>query len=129
MEDMPLQDLAVASLSGHPPDRLSPATIERLQTAAALLRKAEKPVRVLRAVAWGPEIAEAFFAGGEKELPKVSYTPLDAAPVHEILAAARALIDGGPEDSRGPVQAWLSRIAEVIGAGADMLAAIGTRIF
>ena len=112
-----------------PPDRLSPATIERLKAAAVLLRKAEKPVRVLRAVAWGPEVAEAFFAAGAKELPIVNYVPLDAAPVHEALRAARALIDGGPEGSRGPVQAWLLRIAEVIGVGADMLAGIGTKEF
>ena len=109
---------------GAPPDRLSPATIARLQEAAILLRRAEKPVRVLRAVAWGPEVAEAFFATGEKELPKVAYTPLDAAPVHETLRAARALIDGD-----GPVQAWLLRIASVIGTGADMLAGIGTKEF
>lgn len=128
MEDAPPHDLAV-SLPGHPPDRLSPATIERLQSAAVLLRKAEKPVRILRAVAWPQETAERFFADGEKELPQVTYTPLDAAPVHEILKAARALIDGGPEDSRGPVQAWLLRIADVIGVGADMLAAIGTKDF
>ncbi len=105
-------------------DHLSLATIARLQTAAGLLRKAEKPVRVLRAVSWGPEVAEAFFAAGEKELPKVTYTPLDAAPVHEALRAARALIDGD-----GPVQAWLLRIADVIGIGADMLAGIGTKEF
>ena len=66
--------------SGPPPDRLSPATIERLIAAAATLRNAEKPVRVLRAVAWGPEVAERFFASGAKELPQVSYTPLDAGP-------------------------------------------------
>ena len=107
-----------------PSDQLSPATIERLQAAAVLLRKAEKPVRVLRAVAWGPEVAATFFAAGAKELPKVSYTPLDAAPVHEALRAARALIDGN-----GPVQAWLLRIADVIGTGADMLAGIGTKEF
>jgi uncharacterized protein (TIGR02421 family) len=105
-------------------DRLSAATIERLQAAAVLLRKAEKPVRVLRAVAWSPDVATAFFAAGGKELPRVSYTPLDAAPVHEVLHAARALIDGD-----GPVQAWLLRIAEVIGTGADMLAGIGTKEF
>ena len=112
------------TLSGPPPDRLSPAVIERLTAAAQLLRKAEKPVRVLRAVAWGPEVAEGFFAAGGKELPKVSYTPLNAAPVHEALAAARALIDGD-----GPVQIWLRRCAEVIGTGADMLAGIGTKQF
>ena len=67
---------------------LSERSIERLTAAATLLRKAEKPVRVLRAVAWGPEVSERFFAAGAKELPKVTYTPLDAAPVHETLAAA-----------------------------------------
>jgi uncharacterized protein (TIGR02421 family) len=107
-----------------PPDRLSPTTIEHLKNAAALLRKAEKPVRVLRAVGWGPDVSERFFAAGEKELPQVSYTPIDAAPIHETLSAARALIDG-----EGPVQQWLLRIADVIGIGADMLAAIGTKEF
>jgi len=106
------------------PDKLSPEVIARLKTAATLLRKAEKPVRVLRAVAWGPEVAEGFFASGEKNLPKVTYTPLDAAPVHETLEAARALIDGD-----GPVQAWLLRIADFIGTGAEMLANIGTKEF
>ncbi|MHB1207189.1 MAG: tyrosine/phenylalanine carboxypeptidase domain-containing protein, partial [Rhodospirillaceae bacterium] len=106
------------------PDRLSGEAVARLTQAASLLRKAERPVRVLRAVAWGPEIAEQFFAGGEKELPQVTYPRMSAAPVHEILAAARALIDGD-----GPVQAWLRRIADVIAVSADMLQALGTKEF
>ena len=81
-------------------------------------------MRVLRAVAWGPEVAQRFFAAKAKELPVVAYTPLAAAPVHEALAAARALIDGS-----GPVQDWLRRCAEVIGQAADMLAGIGTKQF
>lgn len=105
-------------------DRLSPAALARLSTAAGLLRKAEKPVRILRAVAWGPEVAQAFFANGANNLPRVTYTPLDAAPVHEALAAARAQIDGA-----GPVQDWLRRCAETIATAADMLAAIGTKQF
>ena len=44
--------------------------------------------------------------------------------MHEVLAAARALIDGD-----GPVQAWLLRIADVIAVSADMLQAIGTKEF
>jgi uncharacterized protein (TIGR02421 family) len=119
-----MEGSAIPDLAAAPAERLSPAIIEKLKDAAALLRKAEKPVRVLRAVAWGPEVADRFFAAGEKELPQVSYTPLDAAPVHEALTAARALIDGD-----GPVQAWLLRIAGFIGTGADMLAAIGTQEF
>ena len=106
------------------PDRLAPAEVDRLSRAAGLLRRAEKPVRILRAVAWPAGTAERFFAAGARELPQVSYTPLDAAPVHEGVAAARALIDGA-----GPVQDWLRRTADVIAAGADMLAAIGTPDF
>ena len=105
-------------------ETLSARTIERLTAAATILRRAEKPVRVLRAVAWGPEVAERFFAAGAKELPEVSYVPLDAAPVHEALTSARALIDGD-----GPVQAWLRRICDVISISADMLANIGTPAF
>ena len=105
-------------------ERLSPAEVDRLRQAAVALRKAERPVRILRAVAWPAEVAERFFASGERELPQVTYTPLDPRPVHEGVAAARALIDGS-----GPVHDWLLRMADVIGAGADMLSAIGTPAF
>lgn len=105
-------------------ERLAPAEVERLTAAAALLKKAEKPVRILRAVTWGPEVEPAFFAAGERELPRVSYQPLDARPVHEAVAEARAKIDGS-----GPVHAWLRRIADTIDIAADMLAGIGTKEF
>jgi len=105
-------------------ERLSEAEVERLKSAAALLRKAEKPVRILRAVTWGPEVEPAFFAAHEKELPVVTYQPLDAGPVHAAVAEARAKIDGS-----GPVHDWLRRIAEKIDIAADMLAGIGTKEF
>ena len=105
-------------------DTLSGESVKRLTQAATLLRKAERPVRVLRAVSWGPEVAERFFAAGEKELPQIAYPKMSAAPVHEVLAAARALIDGD-----GPVQNWLRRIADVIAISADMLQALGTKEF
>ena len=113
-----------SSLPDLTPDRLSGETVARLTQAAGLLRKAERPVRVLRAVAWGPEVSARFFANGEKEMPQVAYPRMSAAPVHEILAAARVLIDGD-----GPVQAWLRRIADVIAISADMLQALGTKEF
>jgi uncharacterized protein (TIGR02421 family) len=105
-------------------ERLSEAEVERLKTASALLRKAERPVRILRAVTWGPEVEPAFFAAKEKELPVVTYEPLDAAPVHAAVAEARAKIDGS-----GPVHDWLKRIAEKIDVAADMLAGLGTKAF
>src|SRR5262249_44296814 len=67
---------------------------------------------------------ERFFAAGERELPKVTYTPLDPTLVHEGVAAARKLIDGS-----GPVHEWLLRMADAISAGADMLATVGTPAF
>ena len=105
-------------------ERLSLAEVDKLRQAAVLLRKAERPVRILRAVAWGPEVAERFFAQGAKELPQVTYTPLDVAPVREGVAAARALTDG-----TGAVHDWLRRMAGVIETSAQMLGAIGTADF
>jgi len=105
-------------------ERLSEPEVERLRQAAILLRKAERPVRILRAVAWSPEVAERFFAAGERELPQVSYTPLDPRITHEGVAAARALINGS-----GPVHDWLTRLADVIANSADMLAGVGTPAF
>jgi uncharacterized protein (TIGR02421 family) len=107
-----------------PPERLGDTEVDRLRQAAKLLRKAERPVRILRAVAWGPEVAERFFAAGAMELPKVTYTPLDPTPVREGVAAARALVTGS-----SPVHAWLNRVADVIVTGAEMLAALGTKDF
>jgi len=107
-----------------PPEKLGEPEVERLREAARLLRKAERPVRILRAVAWGPEVAEGFFAAGAKELPKVTYTPLDPTPVHEGVAAARVLVKGN-----SPVHVWLNRVADVVATGADMLATLGTPDF
>lgn len=105
-------------------ERLSEAEIDRLKTAAALLRKAERPVRILRAVAWGPEVQKGFFDSKEKELPEVTYQRLDAAPVHAAVAEAKAMIDG-----TGPVHDWLRRTADTIDIAAAMLASLGTKDF
>jgi uncharacterized protein (TIGR02421 family) len=118
-------ELRTAEIPLPPPaERLGPAEVDRLSQAAKLLRKAERPVRILRAVAWGPEVAEQFMAAGGRELPKVTYTSLDPNPVREAVTAARALIDGA-----GPVHDWLRRVADVTETGAAMLAAIGTPEF
>ncbi|MBL8643200.1 MAG: DUF1704 domain-containing protein [Rhodospirillaceae bacterium] len=105
-------------------EKLSEAEVERLQAAASLLRKAEKPVRILRAVAWPPEAQSRFFEAGETELPEVTYQPLDAAPVREAVADAKAKIDGS-----SPVHDWLRRTADTIDVAAAMLAGIGTKEF
>jgi uncharacterized protein (TIGR02421 family) len=97
---------------------------ERLTQAAALLRKAERGVRVLRTVSWPPHVAALFFERGARRLPEVEYTAPDPAPAMADLEAARALIEGS-----SPVHAWLERVAGAIASGAAMLAAVGTRDF
>ena len=81
-------------------------------------------MRVLRTVAWPPEVADRFLAGGGRELPSVQYERPDPGPVLADVAAARRLIDGS-----SPVHAWLTRVADAIATGARMLAATGTAEF
>ncbi|QDU83004.1 hypothetical protein Pla163_00990 [Planctomycetes bacterium Pla163] len=92
---------------------------ERLTRATSLLRLAESKVRILRSIAWSPEVKERFFADGARELPRVSYPSFDAAPVHAQLAEARALIDFEPV-----IDAWLGRTADAIATSADLLASV-----
>src|SRR5262245_56502612 len=47
------------------------------------LVEAQRPIRVLDAVKWGPEVERAFFAAGARELPPVTpatYRPLPFDP-------------------------------------------------
>ena len=97
---------------------------ERLSQAAHLLRKAERGVRVLRSIAWPPEVAIRFFEAGARELPVVDYAVSDPQPVLADVEAARALIDGS-----SPVHRWLRKVADSIATGSRMLAAIGTPDF
>jgi uncharacterized protein (TIGR02421 family) len=94
---------------------------ERLSQAAHLLRKAERGVRVLRSIAWPPEVASRFFESGARELPEVVYPVSDPQPVLADVEAARGLIDGS-----SPVHRWLRKVADSIATGSRMLAAIGT---
>jgi uncharacterized protein (TIGR02421 family) len=95
---------------------------ERVRRATRLLRDAEKPVRVLRTIAWPASVRERFFARGARELPEVEYEKLDIGRTLEAVTAARALL-GGHE----VIDDWLRRQADAIERGARMLAAAGTR--
>src|SRR5687768_845100 len=52
------------------PGLLGEAERARLIQAAQLLRRAERGVRVLRTIAWPPEVAVGFFAAQARELPR-----------------------------------------------------------
>lgn len=95
---------------------------DRIRRLAGLLKEAERPIRVLRTVAWPPEVRERFFAAGARELPRVEYERPEVAGSTERLAEVRRALDPA-----APVDAWLARVADKVALSADMLAGVGTR--
>jgi uncharacterized protein (TIGR02421 family) len=94
---------------------------ERIRSIAQLLYGACRPLRILRAIAWAPEVKEAFHASGGRELPQVTYGPFDPNPCIEAVREARRRIV--PVTT---IDLWLDRHAQAIELGARMLAAVGT---
>jgi uncharacterized protein (TIGR02421 family) len=97
---------------------------ERIQRAAAALREAERPLRILGLLAWPLEIRERFFSGGARRLPEVSYPAVDTAAVETALADARPLIARS-----GPARVWLERTADRLHTASRMVHHIGRRAF
>ncbi|MDA0305227.1 MAG: flavohemoglobin expression-modulating QEGLA motif protein [Proteobacteria bacterium] len=97
---------------------------DRITEACAILRAAERPVRILRSISWPPEVAVTFFAKGAREMPEIDYTPIDPSPVTEGVEKARRLAVGS-----SPAHAWLQRVAAAISTAARMIAAVGTPDF
>ena len=107
-----------------PANLFSESQEERLTEVATILREAERPVRILRGIAWPPEAETEFFAGGCSKPPTVHYSVIDPRHTLDGVAAARALIDGDT-----PVHDWLRQVARSIEYAARMMSAVGTRGF
>ena len=97
---------------------------DRIRQTARLLYEASRSIRILRTIAWPSEVKEEFFAQNAKELPQVSYTPLDPAPVLDLVRDARRFIV-----PMSAIDLWLERQADGIERGARMLASVGTPAF
>ncbi len=97
---------------------------ERIRAVTRLLHQACKPIRILRAIDWAPEVKESFLAGGSRELPQVTYPSFDPTPSIELVREARRQIV--PFTT---IDMWLERHAQSIELGARMLAAVGTPSF
>ncbi len=93
----------------------------RICAVAGLLHTACQPLRILRTLAWEPEVKEIFLTQGGRELPQVSYPAFDPAPSIALLREARRQIV--PVTT---IDLWLDRQANAIELGARMLAAVGT---
>jgi uncharacterized protein (TIGR02421 family) len=97
---------------------------ERLRLACRVLREAEKPVRIMRALLWPPEVREKFFAQRARELPVIEYPSFDPRPTIDAIRTVRRM-------ARSPssIDQWLARLADSIESGALMLATLGTDEF
>ena len=100
---------------------LSPKIYQQASAAAKLLKQAERKIRILRTVAWAPEIGDQFLANGCEVLPDVSYPQFDGAPIREVLAKAARLSTGAH-----PVLKWLNRTAHKLELATHMLDGMGT---
>lgn len=101
-----------------------PPVAGRITRAAAALREAEQPLRILGLLAWPLSVRERFFARGARELPEVDYPRVDTAALDEALSRARPLIA-----ESGPAREWLERIEQKLALAGGMLKSIGTRDF
>lgn len=87
---------------------------------------AQRPIRVLRAINWGPQVHERFFRRGARELPRPEYPALgfDPGAKEKELRAIRRQIRG-----RNPVEELLRRKCDEFALTVQLLAARGTRRF
>jgi uncharacterized protein (TIGR02421 family) len=100
--------------------------LERLKRAAGEIAEAQRPVRILRAVAWPDRVKEEFFAGGGRELPRPEYEPprFDVAATAGRLREIAAWFPGEGDLDRLVRETCLS-----YATAAEMLGAVGTRRF
>jgi uncharacterized protein (TIGR02421 family) len=103
---------------------LSPKSYARAVETAALIRAAEKPIRILRSLSWDPEIGRSFVKTGATQLPIVEYPAFDGSQSREFIAKARAIGQGDH-----PVFEWLMRIADKLEIAVAMLENTGKPAF
>jgi uncharacterized protein (TIGR02421 family) len=99
---------------------------EYLRRISDQILLAQRPIRVLRAINWGPEVHARFFRHGAKELPRPEYPPLefDPAEKQKELRAIRRQIRG-----KNALEGLLRRRCDEFIALAQLLAARGTKRF
>ena len=104
---------------------LSPRTVDLLRDVSAQILDAQRPIRVLRILAWGDEVERAFFAGKGRELPRPAYrVPPEVAEAGTRFRALKALVTG-----ESAIELFLRDTCDGFATAARMLAAVGTRDF
>jgi uncharacterized protein (TIGR02421 family) len=104
---------------------LSPRSLELLRDTSAQILEAQRPIRVLRALAWDEKVEQAFFAAKGNELPRPEYhIPAEVAGAGDRFRALKQQVTGG-----GAIETFLRDTCDSFATAARMLASVGTKDF
>jgi uncharacterized protein (TIGR02421 family) len=104
---------------------LSTKTLELLRSVSAEILEAQRPLRVLRSLAWTDDAEHAFFASGARELPKPVYRlPPGVAEAGERFRTLRTALAG-----TGAIETFLRETCDAFSTASRMLLAVGTKDF
>jgi uncharacterized protein (TIGR02421 family) len=104
---------------------VSPRLIELLREASAEIVDAGRPVRVLRALAWGEEVERQFFAAKGRELPRPTYRiSADLGASLERFRALASRLSGQSE-----IERFLRDTCAAMATATRMLGSVGTKQF
>ena len=104
---------------------ISESLVNLMREASAEIFDAQRPIRILRSIAWTLETEKVFFAAGARELPRPEYRIApEVAPALERLRALQARLTGDNE-----VERFLRDTAGTLGTAARMLLAVGSKDF
>jgi uncharacterized protein (TIGR02421 family) len=100
-------------------------TLELLRSVSAEILDAQRPLRVLRSVAWTDEAERAFFASGARELPRPEYRIApEVAESGERFRVLKTALAGG-----GAIETFLRETCDAFSTASRMLLAVGTKDF
>jgi uncharacterized protein (TIGR02421 family) len=104
---------------------LSERLAQLLRDASGEILEAQRPIRVLRSLAWSDEVERDFFAAGATELPRPVYKVSPDLPGSvDRFRALAARLDGDSE-----VERFLRDTSNSMAIAARMLMAVGTKDF
>lgn len=104
---------------------VSQRMIERLRSVSTEIAEAQRPIRVLRTLAWPEELERHFLAQKVKEMPRPVYKVApEVAASGERFRALAAGLDGDNE-----IERFLRDTCNSLALAARMLAAVGTKDF
>jgi uncharacterized protein (TIGR02421 family) len=96
-----------------------------LSELSAEILEAQKPIRVLRHIAWGEDVENAFFASRGRELPRPVYrVPSEVKEAGERFRVLKARITGD-----NAIERFLRDTCDSYATAARMLQSVGTRDF